>query len=407
MNAVFNNINIITSTNKSQKKQNKNYLYYLERKGNIYLSENKRNLTKKNSQKKIKRKESYSNNKNNINNKAILFALNNNNIRLKNYSNLLTNNSKGKKINNKNKINNLSKPKLEIEINNRNSSNNASSHYSRKTNNQRYKKNISEYDLINSILNTFTNYNLPKGNNINLNYSSSKKCSYDKNIIKKHQINNNKNFEKNKIRHASDTKLLRSSSGYSYINNHLAQTNSFFNGNNLNQLNQLGYISTWGNNPNVGNNKFSNIIINNKKKNNNRQKNKNNKSPIIGKIIKNYKNNDLNCIFNMNLIQPTSQINNQDYFKYFNKNEYETRNKKRKNKNKKESHFNEDKQKEENIKINNDEFSNSKNTMTKTSEISRNKKYNNIYNDSPEEIHFYIISYIQNGKKMEKNLVKK
>ena len=37
----------------------------------------------------------------------------------------------------------------------------------------------------------------------------------------------------------------------------------------------------------------------------------------------------------MNLIQPTSQINNQDYFKYFNKNEYETRNKKRKNKNKK------------------------------------------------------------------------
>ena len=413
MNAAFNHINNITSANKSLKRQKKeNYFSNLESKGNIYLSENKRNLTKFNSQKKIKRKQSYSNNKNNINNKAILFALNNNNIRLQNFSKLFTNNSKGRKNNNNNKINALSKPKLEIEIKNRNSSNNVSSHYSRKTNNQRYKKNISEHDLINNLLNTFTNYNLPKGNNINLNYSSKKKFSYDKNIIKKHQFIDNKNLNKNKTRHSSDTKLLRSSSGYSSINNHLTQTNSFFNGHNLNQLNQLGYISTWGNNQNMGNNNLANIITNKTKKNNNnnKQKNKNNnKGPIIGKIIKNYKNNDLNCIFNMNLIQPTSQINNiQDYFKILYKNEYnnETKNKKKRNNNKKESPFNEDKQKEENIKINNDEYS-SKYTMTKTSEISRNKKIINICNDSPEEIHFYIISSIQNGKNMEPNLVQK
>ena len=51
--------------------------------------------------------------------------------------------------------------------------------------------------------------------------------------------------------------------------------------------------------------------------------------------------------------------------------------------------------------------------MTKTNDISRIKKekdsIDNVKysNDSPEEIHFYVISSIQNGKNMENNLVKK
>ena len=409
MNAIYNHINSNTSANKSQKRQkNKNFISFLENKENVYLSEKQRNLTKFNSQKKIKRKESYSNNKKNINNNALLHALNSNNIniKLKNISNILTKNLKSRKNSNSNKSPNLSKPNLEIEINN----NNISSNYSRKTNNQRYKKNISEHDLVNNILNTFTNCNILKGNNINLNFSNKKKCSYDKKIIKKNKITDSKKLKKNNTRHASDTKLLRSSSGYSYINNHLAQTSSFFNGNNLNQFNQMGYISTWGNNPDLSKNHFADIITN-QKKNNHKQMNKNNKGPIIGKIIKNYKNNDLNCIFNMNLIQPTSQMNNiQDYIKNFYKMEYnsENRNKRKKSNNKKESLFNEDKEKEEKIKIINDEYSNnSKYTVTKTSEISRNKKIIKINNDSPEEIHFYVISSIQNAKNMDKNLIEK
>ncbi len=50
--------------------------------------------------------------------------------------------------------------------------------------------------------------------------------------------------------------------------------------------------------------------------------------------------------------------------------------------------------------------------MTKTSDISKIKKekesINNIkyYNDTPEEIHFYVISSIQNGKTLENSLYK-
>ena len=97
MNAIYNHINSNTSANKSQKRQkNKNFISFLENKENVYLSEKQRNLTKFNSQKKIKRKESYSNNKKNINNNALLHALNSNNIniKLKNISNILTKNLK-------------------------------------------------------------------------------------------------------------------------------------------------------------------------------------------------------------------------------------------------------------------------------------------------------------------------
>ena len=308
MNVIFNNINK-NRTNQSQKRQkSKNYFINFGSKDNLYLSENQRNLTNFNSQKKIKQKGSNSNNKNNIKNKESLVAFNNNNIKLKNFSNLIDKTSNGKKNNNKrNKSHYLSKPQLEIEINNRNNSNNVIACHSKLVNNKIYKKNISEHDLVNNILNTFTNF--PK-RNINLNFSSKKKLeNYDKNKIKRDNTTDNKKLNQNGIKLSSDTKLLRSSSGYSPINTNLAQTNSFFNGNGPNQL---GYISTYGINPDLTNNNISNMIrISNQKKNNNNIKHiNNNKGPIIGKIIKNYKNNDLNCIFNMNLIPPATHINN-------------------------------------------------------------------------------------------------
>ena len=412
MNVIFKNINK-NRTNQSQKRQkSKNYFINFGSKDNLYLSENQRNLTNFNSQKKIKQKGSNSNNKNNIKNKESLVAFNNNNIKLKNFSNLIDKTSNGKKNNNKrNKSHYLSKPQLEIEINNRNNSNNVIACHSKLVNNKIYKKNISEHDLVNNILNTFTNF--PK-RNINLNFSSKKKLeNYDKNKIKRDNTTDNKKLNQNGIKPSSDTKLLRSSSGYSPINTNLAQTNSFFNGNGPNQL---GYISTYGNNPDLTNNNISNMIrISNQKKNNNNIKHiNNNKGPIIGKIIKTYKNNDLNCIFNINLIPPATHINDiQDYFKNLYKNEYSDNRYKKFNNHKKRSLVNEDKEKEKEEKINNDDYSHSKNTMTKTNDISRIKKekdsIDNVkyYNDSPEEIHFYVISSIQNGKNMENNLVKK
>jgi hypothetical protein len=65
------------------------------------------------------------------------------------------------------------------------------------------------------------------------------------------------------------------------------------------------------------------------------------------------------------------------------------------------------------MRLNNDDYTNSKNTMTKTNDISKIKKDKDsiniikFYNDSPEEIHFYVISSIQNGKNMEYSLMKK
>ena len=450
MNALFSNPNSnnnISSTNKSQSKEkNKNYLSVFSNIGsnqNRNLSENKRNIGNFISQKKMGEKEAHSKNQNHNENKnnAFLVSFNDNmnnmnNIKLKNYSNLLNKNYKVIK-NNKNKSHCLSKPQLEIEINN---INNNSTNYTRvATNNKKYKKNISEHDLVNNILNTFTNGNFPKGVNIKLNFSSKKKLNYDKSKTKqKGDTMDSKKIKQNKItskttksntraRHASDSKLLRSSSGYSYgNNNNLAQTNSFFN---ANHSNQLGYISTWGNNQEWTNNNFGNIIkISTQKKssnantnhNNSKQKNRNksSKGPIIGKIIKNYKNNDLNCIFNMNLIPPVSPINNiQDYYKNLYKVEYsDNRNKKNNYEHKKNANNKKEENKDNRdtrTKNSHEEFTQSKNTMTKTSDYSKVKKekdsIDNIRNekDCPEEIHFFIISSIQSGKNMEVNLNKK
>lgn len=430
MNELFNNnIHNIANTNKSQSKAKKlNVFTMFSNIGsnqNRFLSENQRNLTNFNSQKKMKKKENMKskpiNESKNNNPILVSFSGNNfNNIKIKNYSNLIS--KATKVIKNKNKSHCLSKPKLEIEINNRNNSNNISTNYSKITKNKKYKKNISEHDLVNNIINTFSNYNYQKGVNIKLNFSSKKKLNTDKNNKNKTKTKSSvgttteaNKSKQTKSRHASDTKLLRSSSGYSYINSKLAQTNSFFSGNNSNKM---GYISTYGNNPDWTNSNFENIMKVSAQKNNNCKKNKNSKSPIIGKIIKNYKNNDLNCIFNMNLIPLVSPINNiQDYFKNLYKVEYNNdyKIKKIKNNNKKErdSNGNKNKEKEEKMRLNNDDYTNSKNTMTKTNDISKIKKDKDsiniikFYNDSPEEIHFYVISSIQNGKNMEYSLMKK
>jgi hypothetical protein len=284
---------------------------------NFILSENQRNINKFKSQKKQRQKDSYS--KNLTENKHSTFFENNNinNIKLKNYSNLMIKNSKimrnmnsKNKAKIKNKSQSLLKPNLEIE-NPNNIDNISTNTHSRlntnnnnNTNNKRYRKNISEHDLVNNILNTFTNYNFPKNINSKINnytnYSSKKKINYGKNVnnninsTKKTMKQNSNINNMNRPKTASETKLFRSSSGYSYINNNLFYTNSFFNGFNGDIPNHLNYIPTWGNSPDFANNNG-----------NCNSKQKNNKAPIIGKIIKNYKNNDLNCIFNMNLIPPS------------------------------------------------------------------------------------------------------
>ena len=444
---VFNqnnaNNNIINKNSSQTKEKNKNYLAVLsnlESNKNRFFSENQRNLTTFNSQKKFTKKEMNSKNKTNNDSKLNAILVDNN--ILKNYSNLIAKTSKCARSSKTSKSNNkshfLSKPQLEIEINNINS-NKVSKNISKITGNKKYKKNISEHDLINNLLTSFGNYNFPKStNNTNINFSSKKKLSYDTNKnknkakmkrdntfdIKMKQNKSNKNISK--TRHSSDTKLLRSSSGYSYINSHLAQTNSFLSGN---QSNHLGYISTWGNNPDLTNSNFANMIItSNKKKANNKHNKSGNKGPIIGKIIKNYKNNDLNCIFNMNLIPPVSPMNNmQDYLKNLYKMEYNSEYRSQKHKNnieyKKENNSNKkrnndkdkDKDKETKTKSNNDDYSQSKNTntMTKTNESKTKKEKDSIdyikycIGDTPEEIHFYIINSVQNGKNMMFKLNKK
>ena len=224
-------------------------------------------------------------------------------------------------------------------------------------------------------------------------------------INKINNINNNKDMSR--LRRFSETKLLKSLSDYSNINNHMTQINSFFKGI---HSNQNGYISTteWTNS-NLGNK------LSNQKNNSNKQSNKNNKGAVIGKIIKNYNKNDLNCIFNVNLIPPVTPISNiQDYFKNLYKVDYNSENKAKKNNVKNKKGRNENKGKNKEIRIKNiDENNHNKNTMSKTNDISKIKKETNSMNnkkycdDTPEEIHFYVISSIQGGKNMEYNLIKK
>ena len=381
---------------------------------NFILSENQRNINKFKSQKKQRQKDSYS--KNLTENKHSTFFENNyiNNIKLKNYSNFMVKNSKLMRNMNqknkskiKNKSQSLLKPNIEIENPNNidNISTNAHSRLNtnntnnNNNNNKRYRKNISEHDLVNNIINTFTNYNFPKNINSKINnysnYTTKKKISYGKNS--NNNINNQKRSLKqnnnisniNRPKTASESKLFRSSSGYSYINNNLFYTNSFFNGFNGDIPNQINYIPTWGNSPEFGNN---NSNFNSKQKNN--------KGPIIGKIIKNYKNNDLNCIFNMNLIPPSSVNNIQDYFKNLYKVEYNNENRSKK----REKNIKKDKENNNegiNLKIINED--NERINANKINEIKNIKNWE----ESIEEIHYYYVHMVQSGKNLEKKLNKK
>ena len=371
------NSNISNIPRNSSKEKVQKYIssfsnYYSNKNKNYLISDTQRNLIKFKSQKKPRQKDSYSKHFTENNNHNIFESNDINNIKLKNYSLMRNNNSKNKlKNKQKNKSHGLLKPNFEIDTNpttnidNINTKNNSRLNTN---NNKRYRKNISEHDLVNNILNTFTNYNFPKNLNSKISYSncsSKKKLSYSKNKV----INTNatnitkKNNNMNRPRTSSDTKLFRSSSGYSYINNNLFYTNSFFNGDIPNQINN--YLPTWNNNQE------------------NNSKIKNSKGPIIGKIVKNYKNNDLNCIFNMNLIPPLSQVNNiQDYFKNLYKVEYNGKKFEKNGKKEKESETND-----------------AKNL--------RDKKNKEEKDFSVEEIHYYYINMIQNGKNMEKKLNKK
>ena len=336
---------------------------------NNILSENQRNINKLKTQKKLRQKDSYS--KNLTENKhSTFFEYNNvNNIKLKNFSNLMIKNSKiMRNLNNKsknktkNKSQSLLKPNLEIETHNSNTNNDnmSTNTHSRlnTNNNRRYKKNISEYDLVNNILTTFTNYNFPKNVNPKIN-----------------------NFT-------------------NYSNNNLICTNSFFNGFNGEIPNQINYIPTWGNSPEYTN---SNINTNENNNNQNNSKQKNNKAPFVGKIIKNYKNNDLNCIFNMNLIPPMTSVNNiQDYFKNLYKLEYNgDRKNKKQDKNSKKEKENEG----INLKIINEE--NKKVGNNKINETKNNNDIEGLCESSVEEIHYYYVYMIQGGKNLETKLIKK
>ena len=385
---------------------------------NNILSENQRNINKLKTQKKLGQKDSYS--KNLTENKhSTFFEYNNvNNIKLKNFSNLMIKNSKiMRNLNNKsknktkNKSQSLLKPNLEIETHNSNTNNDnmSTNTHSRlnTNNNRRYKKNISEYDLVNNILTTFTNYNFPKNVNPKINnftnYSTKKKVSYNKNKLGNNNSGikrNNNNINPSKAKTTSDTKLFRSSSGYSYINNNLICTNSFFNGFNGEIPNQINYIPTWGNSPEYTN---SNINTNENNNNQNNSKQKNNKAPFVGKIIKNYKNNDLNCIFNMNLIPPMTSVNNiQDYFKNLYKLEYNgDRKNKKQDKNSKKEKENEG----INLKIINEE--NKKVGYNKINETKNKNDIEGLCESSVEEIHYYYVYMIQGGKNLETKLIKK
>ena len=420
-----NNINKIKGSH-SKEKTNKflstfnNFSSNQNQITNFILSENQRNINKFKSQKKLRQKDSYSKNLTENKHSTFFDSNNINNIKLKNYSNIMIKNSKlirnmnsKNKYKTKNKSQSLLKPNIEIETpnstnTNHNIDNMSTNAHSRlntnnNTNNKRYKKNISEHDLVNNILNTFTNYNFPKNLNTKINnytnFSNKKKLSYNKNKLGNNNINNNNDMKRslrqngtnninnlNRPKTASETKLFRSSSGYSYINNNLFYTNSFFNGFNGDIPNQVNYIPTWGNNQEYNNNG-----------NNNKQKN--NKQPIIGKIIKNYKNNDLNCIFNMNLIPPSSVNNIQDYFKNLYKVEYNGDGKNKKH----EKNVKKEKDNIEGISL---KFINEENKRVMESKLNeiKNKK---LCEESVEEIHYYYVNMIQEGKIFEKKLIKK
>ena len=288
-------------------------------------------------------------------------------------------------------------------------------------------KNINNYNIVhtdnnitnitNNIMNFFGNYNIAKGGlSMKLSFknknitkkikkiNSSKKTSKSKEEIENLRKSAKKTQKNNKslthIKHSSEPKLIRSSSLYSFGNN-VVQTNSFINENI--KKNPLEYTSGG-----IISKKFNN---------------KGNKSL------------DLNGLFQLQLSPSMSphnmhNINNiQDYLKYLykhcGKKEKKFLKKGSNNIVKKKKIITEPKEKKYKTKIKHDEVVHKKNT-SRSNDISNNDKIieenyesNNDYYycdrcgeksenvDGPEELHFFYVNTIQNGKKLENTFINK
>ena len=161
-NANISNIPRNNSKEKMQKYISSFSNFYINKNKNFLISDTQRNLAKFKSQKKPRQKDSYV--KHFTENNPPNFFENN-----KNYSLMRNNNNSKSKLKNKqkNKSHGLLKANLEIETNPSNNIDNISTKNNSRintnnNNNKRYRKYISDHDLVNNILNTFTNYNFPK-----------------------------------------------------------------------------------------------------------------------------------------------------------------------------------------------------------------------------------------------------
>ena len=286
-------------------------------------------------------------------------------------------------------------------------------------------KNMNNYNIIhtdnnitnitNNIMNIFGNYNVTKsGLNMKVSFknknniqkaqkmnSSKKNKKYKEELenlrksVKKAPINNKSLAH---IKQASEPKLIRSSSLYSFGNN-LVQTNSFIN-ENIHQ-NPLGYTSTGGNIP-------------------------------IKTNFKGNKSLDLNGLFQVQLSPSMSphNINNiQDYlknlYKYCGKKGKKTGNIGNNNIVKKKKIITEPKEKKHRTKIKHNEAVHKKSTSRSNDITNSDKviqenfegamnyfycdqcKENNENIDGPEELHFFYVTTVQNGKKLENMFINK
>ena len=425
-----------------------------------YLSEKQRKPTYSNSNQKEHKNINNSQNRNNLQNDSNPHLHNDNvintasNIQHQNSnSNYLSKTSKLIKDPKIKKSFSVSKPQIETETNYTNNSNENNINCARIKNLKNiYNSNKINTDnnitnITNNIMNIFGNYNIGKGgicmklnidNHKNKNKSNSKNSdikrkqkSKEKQKIENNEENNKKNVINNKSilnKQTSESKLIRSSSGYSFANN-TGYTNSFLNGNTQNT--PLGYTSTGGN---LTENKiihFSNISVN-------RTKQKLTKKHVMNKITKINKNVDMNGLFQLP-ISPSMSPHNinsiQDYlknlYKYYGKNAKKNINSYKNNptsKNKnivyKEKIITEPKDKKYKTKIKHDEI-NRKNSVSRSKDMKNSKNENpktpknlqkifctncgreerNI--NTPEELHFFYVANVQNGKKLANNFAEK
>ena len=429
-----------------------------------YLSEKQRKATYSNSNQKEHKNVNNSQNNNHVHNDSNPHLHNDNvpntacNIQQQNSNtNYFSKTTKLTKDPKNKKSFSVSKHKIETEINFINNCNENNANYIHiknlkniyNTNKLNTDNNIT--NITNNIMNIFGNYNIGKGgicmklnigdhnnknksknkNNDSKKKQKSKEKQKSENIeenIKKNIINNKSLLNKQ----TSESKLIRSSSGYSFANN-TGYTNSFLNGNT--QYNPLGYISTGGN---LTENKFANFS----NISGNRTNQKISKKPVMGKITKTNKNIDLNGLFQLPMSPSMSphNINSiQDYlknlYKYHGKNTKKNintykNNAAQKNKNiiYKEKIITEPKDKKYRTKIKHDEIKIKKHSVSKSKDKTSNKiekseqpktpehlQKNFCDNcgkeerciDTPEELHYFYVANVQKGKKLEYNFAGK